>query len=391
MPESNGRTTEIVDQFNIRFGVRPAGVWAAPGRVNLIGEHTDYNQGFVLPFAIDRRAAVALRTRDDGVVRVASTLSDEIVELATSAVRPGSLRGWSAYPLGVAWALARETGAALTGFDLLIDSDIPSGAGLSSSAAIECATAAALNQLWRTNLNRKELARIGQITENAVVGAPTGILDQAASMLGQRDAAVYIDCRSMETRTVRLGLSAQQLEVLVIDTKVSHEHATGGYAARRESCELAARELQVDSLRDLGVADLPRIRASLDDETFRRVRHIVTESARVLKVVALLERERPHAIGTSLNASHASMRDDFEISVPELDLAVAVSQANGAVGARMTGGGFGGSAIALVPRSARGAIEDAVADAFAQHGCRQPELFVVTPSDGATMDGNVIN
>ncbi|MEF2977131.1 galactokinase [Subtercola sp. YIM 133946] len=411
----------LAAEFEARHGAPPLGVWSAPGRVNLIGEHTDYNLGFVLPFAIDRRAYVALGARDDGVARVSSTFSDDIVEVPLAELSPDTLSGWSAYPLGVAWALLaratpaaageRASGATLAapaaptvhtpppaaqpratpptprGFALHIHSDVPIGAGLSSSAAIECATAVALNEFWALGNDPQRLARIGQIAENQVVGAPTGIMDQSASMLGHADAAVFLDCRSLETASVPLGLAAHDYEILVIDTKVSHAHATGGYAARRASCELAARTLGVESLRDLGIDDLPRMAELLDDETFRRARHIVTENARVEETVRLLDSAGPQAIGALLDASHVSMRDDFEISVPQLDLAVEVSQSLGAIGARMTGGGFGGSAIALIPRALRAQLEAGILDMFAQRSYEQPDLFVVQPSDGATMEG----
>jgi galactokinase len=255
------------------------------------------------------------------------------------------------------------------------------GAGLSSSAAIECATAVALNETWSLGLTEPQLARIGQIAENTAVGAPTGIMDQSASMLGRADSAVFLDCRSLEARSVPLGLAAAGLEILVIDTKVSHDHATGGYADRRASCELAAATMGVASLRDLGVADLARMAEALDEVTFRRARHIVTENDRVEETVRLLATGGPRSIGALLDASHVSMRDDFEISVPQLDLAVATAQAAGAIGARMTGGGFGGAAIALIPIESLAAFDD--------HGYAVPELFVVQPSDGATMKGDL--
>ncbi|MCU1482111.1 MAG: galactokinase [Subtercola sp.] len=411
---------QLLREYAERHGGEALGVWSAPGRVNLIGEHTDYNLGFVLPFAIDRRASVALGARDDGLARVSSTFSDEVVELPLADLTPEALSGWSAYPLGVAWALlSRPTPsshtaaapsstldepaapaaapaaapdatpvAAARGFSLHIHSDVPIGAGLSSSAAIECATAVALNEFWQLGNPAQTLARIGQIAENQVVGAPTGIMDQSASMLGRVDSAVFLDCRSMQAEVVALGLAANDYEILVIDTKVSHAHATGGYAARRASCELAARTMGVESLRDLGPADLPRMQQQLDDETFRRARHIVTENDRVEQTVRLLETVGPRAIGPLLDASHVSMRDDFEISVPQLDLAVEVAQRGGAIGARMTGGGFGGSALALIPRALRAQLEAGILEAFAQHAFDQPDLFVVQPSDGATLKGD---
>lgn len=374
--------------FAERYGRAPLGEWSAPGRVNLIGEHTDYNDGFVLPFAIDRRTAVALGARDDRLVRVASAAEAETVEVHLDALDPDAVAGWAAYPLGVVWALG-EFGAALDrlpGVDLFIDGEVPIGAGLSSSAALESSVALALDEHWGLGLDRETLARVGRLAENRVVGAPTGIMDQAASLLGEADSAVFIDCRSLDAEVVPLGFDADGLRLVVIDTRVSHAHATGGYAARRASCEAGARLLGVDALRDVSVADLDRAARLLDDETFRRVRHIVTEDQRVLDTVRALREHGPTAIGPLLDASHASMRDDFEISTPELDLAVATAQANGAIGARMTGGGFGGSAIALVIEPLVPVLERAVRAAFAEERYREPAIFTVRPSAGARRD-----
>jgi galactokinase len=377
--------TDTLDSFAEVFGRRADGLWSAPGRVNLIGEHTDYNLGFVFPFAINRRTVVALGLRDDSKARVGSSFADELVEIDLAELTPEALSGWAAYPLGVAWALG-EFGAdldAVPGFDILIDSNVPVGAGLSSSAAIESAVAIALNDVWQLGLDRRTLARVGQRAENVAVGAPTGIMDQSASLLGERDAAVFLDCRSLEAQIVPLGLEAAGLEIVIIDTGVEHSHATGGYAERRASCEAGALAMGVESLRDVTVDDLGRARELLDDVTFRRVRHVVTEDQRVLDTVRTLREHGPTAIGELLDASHRSMRDDFEISVPELDLAVETAQANGAIGARMTGGGFGGAAIALVPSDAVSRVLVALDGAFAENGFGQPDLFTVTPSEGA--------
>ncbi len=373
------------DGFEAVFGTAPDGLWSAPGRVNLIGEHTDYNEGFVLPFAIDRRTVVALGVRDDRLVRVASTFADELAEIDLDALAPDALGGWSAYPLGVAWAFS-EFGADLAGVpgvDLFIDSDVPVGAGLSSSAAIESAVALALNDVWQLGLDRRTLARVGQRAENVAVGAPTGIMDQSASLLGQADHAVFLDCRSLETELVPLGLAEAGLAILVIDTGVKHSHATGGYGERRAACERGAAAMGASSLRDLTVDDLPRAQQLLDDVTFRRIRHVITENQRVLDTVATLKAQGASAIGELLDASHRSMRDDFEISVPELDLAVETAVSAGAIGARMTGGGFGGAAIALVKVDDLSRVQVAVDNAFGEHAFGQPDTFVVTASDGA--------
>ncbi|SOC89013.1 galactokinase [Curtobacterium sp. 314Chir4.1] len=377
--------------FQQVYGYEPAVQYSAPGRVNLIGEHTDYNDGYVLPFAIDRRTTASIAPREDRVLRVASAFDADNppVSLSLDELAPDRMDGWSAYVLGIAWALREHAGADLsdkTGFDVFIDSDVPVGAGLSSSAAIECGVALAFNDLWELGLDRKTLARVGQYSENHAVGAPTGIMDQSASLLGEQDAVVFLDCRTLDTAVVDLALEANGLEVLVVDTRVEHAHATGGYKARRDSCERGAAAMGVEALRDLSVDDLPRAQELLDDETFRRVRHVVTEDQRVLDTVRTLREHGPRAIGSLLVASHESMRDDFEISVPELDLAVTTAMEHGAVGARMTGGGFGGAAIALVDQEARGAIADAVTAAFAAAGYREPNVFTVHAAQGARRD-----
>jgi galactokinase len=374
--------------FNTLYGYEPAGMWSAPGRVNLIGEHTDYNKGFVLPFAINRRTVIALGLREDRVARVASSFADEVVEIDLAELSPEHLHGWAAYPLGVAWALGERGAdlAAVPGFDIFIESDVPVGAGLSSSAAIESAVAIALNDVWRLRLDRPTLASIGQLAENEAVGAPTGIMDQSASLLGQKDSAVFLDCRSLDSEIIDLGFDAAGLVLLIMDTGVSHSHATSGYAERRASCELGARMLGVESLRDVTVDDLPRARETLDDVTFRRVRHVVTENQRVLDTVRTLRESGPTAIGDLLDASHLSMRNDFEISIAELDLAVETAQANGAIGARMTGGGFGGAAIALIHRDDLSRLQVAIDGAFAEHGFGQPDTFVVVPAQGASRE-----
>ena len=376
------------DDFAAHYGYASTGLWSAPGRVNLIGEHTDYNLGFVLPFAIDRRTVLAVAPREDRRIRVGSSFADELAEIDLSELDPTNLRGWSAYPLGVAWALGRLGAdlATVAGLDLFIDSDVPVGAGLSSSAAIECAVALALNDVWRLGLDRPTLARAGQLAENVAVGAPTGIMDQSASLLGERDHAVFLDCRSLDATIVDLGFEAAALEILVIDTGVSHSHATGGYAERRASCERGAAELEVSSLREITVDDLPRARAVLDEVTFHRVRHVVTENQRVLDTVRTLAESGPGAIGELLDASHRSMRDDFEISVPELNLAVETALHSGAIGARMTGGGFGGAAIALVPSASRSLLQVAIDGAFAEHGYGQPDTFIVSAASGASRE-----
>lgn len=381
--------------FEQLTGHAPDGVWSAPGRVNLIGEHTDYNDGFVLPFAIPHRTYAAAGMRGDGRIRVASTFVDDApVEVAldelagffpTPAGATPAVAEWAAYPLGVAWAL-QLAGATGNGVDIAIASDVPVGAGLSSSAAIEGATASALNDLWNAGLDRTALACIGRRSENEAVGAPTGIMDQMASMLGEPDAAIFLDCRTLDTNLVPVGIAEAGLAILIMDTRVQHSHATGGYRERRASCERGAAIMGVPSLRDVSVGDLGRAEELMDDVTFRRVRHVVTENQRVLDTVKTLRESGARAIGDLLVASHASMRDDFEISVTELDTAVEAALSAGAIGARMTGGGFGGAAIALIEQAAVQTVSDAVTAAFAASGFTPPHLFTVTPAAGARRD-----
>lgn len=374
----------LFGRFESIFGSEPDGVWQAPGRVNLIGEHTDYNEGFVLPFAIDKTAKVAVRIRDDSRVRLLSTFGEQgLVEADITALAPGSAKGWTKYPLGVAWAL-QQRGIQVPGFDLLMDSDVPLGAGLSSSHAIECAVISALNDLTGAGLGAEDMVLATQKAENEFVGAPTGIMDQSASLRGSSGHAVFLDCRDQSVQLVPFDAREAGLVLLVIDTKVSHSHADGGYASRRASCELGAEVLGVTALRDVGIGDLEEASGLLDSTTFRRVRHIVTENDRVLQTVERLITDGPAHIGPLLDASHVSMRDDFEISCPELDLAVETSRAHGAIGARMTGGGFGGSAIALTPVGHEHEVRDAVVRAFAAAGFTTPEIFTVTPAAGAT-------
>ncbi|MET3920985.1 galactokinase [Arthrobacter sp. UYEF20] len=387
-PRTGAQAGSLADRFEATFGAAPHGVWAAPGRVNLIGEHTDYNEGFVLPFAIDKRARTAVRLRSDSVrkdstIRLLSTFGDqELVEADAAALIPGTVTGWARYPLGVVWAL-QQHGIEIPGFDLLLDSDVPLGAGLSSSHAIECAVITALNELTGAGLSAEEMVRLTQHAENAFVGAPTGIMDQSASLRGASGHAVFLDCRDQAVDLVPFETEKAGLVLLVIDTKVSHSHADGGYASRRASCELGADVLGAGALRDVAVADLGEASSLLDPVTFRRVRHIVTENDRVLQAVDVLRIQGPAHIGSLLDASHASMRDDFEISCPELDLAVDTARAYGAIGARMTGGGFGGSAIALTPVQDEQQVRDAVVRAFADAGFTRPDIFTVTPAAGA--------
>jgi galactokinase len=374
--------------FKQKFGIDPEGVWSAPGRVNLIGEHTDYNQGFVLPMAINRRTYAAVRLRNDSSIRVASSFSDAVHVAELSSITQDVSNDWAAYPLGVAWAIqqiasSKQLGLEPLGFDCYFESDVPVGAGLSSSAAIECSVAVALNELWNLNLERKELAHAGQMGENNIVGAPTGIMDQSASLLGKTDHAVFLDCRSLDAQPVELGFAAEGLELLIIDSKVAHRLVDGGYASRRQACETGATAMSVESLRDLSVEDLGGVEEILDNVNFRRVRHVVTENQRVIDTIAALSEKGARSIGEYMYSSHASMRDDFEISIDELDTAVEIARRHGAIGARMTGGGFGGAAIALIPVEKIGEATLAILAEFDALGYAKPDIFSVSASHGA--------
>lgn len=374
--------------FEQLHGRVPDGVWSAPGRVNLIGEHTDYNDGYVLPFALPHRIAVAAARRADGQLTV-STLGDDgglqhaapapVAELA-----PGAITGWAAYPSGVAWVL-RDHGVR-AGADLVIAGDVPAGAGLSSSHALECATALALLGLAGVSPDRAEIARWVQRSENDFVGAPTGLLDQTASLQCVEAHVLFHDVRSGKSEQVPFDAAASGLEVLVIDTRASHSNTDGGYASRRAGCERAAALLGTPSLRDVDVTELDDVLAKLPDELRPLVRHVVTENDRVLRTVELLRAGRLAEIGPLLSASHVSLRDDYVISWTEADVAVDAAMSAGALGARMIGGGFGGSAIALVPVDRHLDVERAVLAGCAERSLIKPRLFTAVPAAGAGRD-----
>jgi galactokinase len=366
--------------FAERFGTAPEGVWAAPGRVNVIGEHTDYNDGFVLPVALPHTTRAAVARRADGRLALASLQGGGVVvELAMDELAPGRPDGWAGYPAGVVEGLRERLAG---GVSVLVDSDVPVGAGLSSSAALTCSVALALSELVAPELTRTDLVELARRSENEFVGAPTGILDQSASLLCRAGHALFLDTRTRGVEHVPLDLAAFGLELLVVDTGTSHTHADGGYGDRRRECEQAAARLGVPALRD--VADVDGLGALDDDVLLRRARHIVTENARVLEVVRILrEAADPRAIGPVLTEGHASLRDDFEISTEELDACVAAALAAGAHGARMVGGGFGGSAVVLVDVDRSEAVASAVREEFARRGFDAPRTFDVVPSAGA--------
>lgn len=385
--------------FRETFDYEPRGVWSAPGRVNIIGEHVDYNGGPCLPIVLPHRAFVALSPRSDRMVRLVSTQTRaavDVLDLDTLGPKgtPGEVTNhWTAYLAGVAWALDRAGYGPLRGFDAALWSCVPLGAGLSSSAALECATAVALDEVCSLGLagtveapndeGRKVLVEAAQAAENQIAGANTGGLDQTASLRCREGHALALDCRDMSTRQVPFDLGAVGLELLVIDTRAKHSLADGQYGSRRADCEESARILGVDQLVD--VEDVDEASAALGDERLAaRTRHVVSEIARTRAFIELLdegplEGVRVAVAGALMNDSHDSLRDDYEVSCEELDVAVEAARAAGAYGARMTGGGFGGSAIALVSADAVLGVAQAVADAYEARGWQAPHFIRALP------------
>ena len=373
--------SSIEEKFLETFGDEPDLVAAAPGRVNLIGEHIDYSEGFVLPFAIKDRTLVAARKRDDSIVRVASAQRrNKIISVDINEVKPGLKGEWERYALGVLWSMGVKSGV-----DLLIDGHVPLGAGLSSSAALECSVATAMNHLFDMGFSLEELARLTQKAENQYVGVPCGIMDQSVSLMATNGFALLLDCRDLSTRNIPFDVASHGLELLIIDTQAHHALTDGGYAERRASCESVAAKLGVKSMRELTIEQLDSSRDKLSESEYIRARHAVTEMKRVLDCVEALASEDFTQVGQLLNQSHNSLRDDYTVSCPELDTAVEASLAAGALGARMVGGGFGGSAIALIQASKTSQTISAVEKAFADKKFKAPRFFTSLPSQGAEL------
>jgi galactokinase len=355
--------------------------WRAPGRVNLIGEHTDYNEGFALPFALELGCTAAVTARSDELIVARSAQRDDEVRVRVSALQPGS-GDWAGYAIGAAWAFG-ERGADVPGLTIEIDSDVPIGSGLSSSAAVVCSVVTAVDDVLGLNYGPDALLDISRRVENDFVGAPTGGLDQLVALRAEPGTALLCDMRTLHTAPAPLALDDAGLAIVVVDTRAEHRHADGEYRQRREGCERAAAELGVQALRDVAMDDLATALRRLDDDELRRyVRHVVTENQRVLRVVELLRRDQLSDIGPLLTDSHASMRDDYRITVEEVDVAVETLLHEGALGARMTGGGFGGSVIGLVETARADACIGSVRDAFARSGFGEPGGFVVNHAAG---------
>jgi len=371
--------SSIQEKFLEIFGEEPDLIAAAPGRVNLIGEHIDYSEGFVLPFAIKDRTTAAIRKRDDSTVRIASAQRrNKVVTVDINNVKPGLKGEWERYALAVLWSMGVKTGV-----DLLIDGHVPLGAGLSSSAALECSVATAVNHLFDMGFSLEDLARLTQKAENQYVGVPCGIMDQSVSLMATVGSALLLDCRDLSTRNIPFDVASSGLELLIIDTQAHHALTDGGYAERRASCESVAAKLAIKSMRELSMAQLDAGKELLTPVEYVRARHAVSEMQRVLDCVDALSKSDFVKVGELINQSHASLRDDYTVSCPELDTAVDASLAAGALGARMVGGGFGGSAIALIQASKTTETIRAVEKAFADKKFKAPRFFTSLPSQGA--------
>lgn len=364
----------VADAFERLAGSCPDVVASAPGRVNLIGEHTDYSGGFVLPCAIDKRVAAAVSREGDVLCAVDL---DETRPLA--AVRAGS---WADYPSGVRWAF-QSKGYSVPTFRAAFAGDVPHGSGLSSSAAMECATAVALDALFDLRIPRREMALLTRKAENDFVGVNSGVMDQYASLLSQAGAALFVDTRSLAAELVPLDLASSNLSIIICDTRVPRRLASTGYNNRRAMSELAAHQLEIEQLRDATEEDLGR----LQGDVLRRARHVVTENQRVLDAVAALRRNDFVVFGGLMYASHASLCDDYDVSTRELDAFVDVSAQMGALGARLTGAGFGGCGLALIATARVHALEAAVKEEFRVRDFRDPAFYPFRPEDGAEVVG----
>ena len=394
-PDRAAAAERAAQLFEESFGYQPDGVWSAPGRVNIIGEHVDYQDGLCLPMAISHRCFAAAARTPTNRLRLRSVQDETVLDIDARTLSPETVTGWPAYVAGVLWALgSRISGASTRGMDILIDGQVPLGAGLSSSAALECSAAEAIEDLLSLSTEPLDRVRAAITAETDFAGASTGGLDQSASVLSREGHALFLDCRDFSTRPVPWDLASQGLALLITDTRAEHSHVDGEYTARRADSEQAARELGVDTLRDVEATDpaaLETLLATIQDEVVRRrAHHVITEIQRVREFDALLAagtvRENVTELGALLNASHDSLREDYEVTVAQLDVAVDAARAAGAHGARMTGGGFGGSTIALVEAEQAEQVAAAIAAAFTEQGFEAPVFFLALPSEGAGQD-----
>ncbi len=362
------------------FGRKAEVLAEAPGRVNLIGEHIDYSEGFVLPFAIADRTFAAIARNNDGLVRIASQQrKNRIFTIDIKDVHPGSAGEWEKYVLGVIWTMGVTSGV-----DILVDGHVPSGAGLSSSAALECSVAVGLNTLFNLGKSLEDMARATQKAENDYVGMPCGIMDQSVSLMGREGSALLLDCRDLTTESVPFDVASAGLELLIIDTQAHHALVDGGYAERRASCESVAAKFGIPSMRHLTMDVLDARKSEITETEYIRARHAVTEIQRVKDAVTALRTNDFVTLGHLINESHNSLRDDYTVSCVELDEAVDASRRAGALGARMVGGGFGGSAIALIKADQIESTKDAIRSAYAAKNFKAPRFFTSLPSAGAS-------
>jgi galactokinase len=371
----------LANTFTILFSGSPEIICEAPGRVNLIGEHVDYCDGFVMPFAISDRTYAAISRRQDRKIRISSMQRrNEIYETSLDDLQPSAEGKWERYICGVIWAFGEKV---TNGLDILVDGHVALGAGLSSSAALECSVAFRLNELFETNLTLAQLAKLAQRAENDFVGMPCGIMDQSVSLMAKTGNALLLDCRDLSTEQIPLDLASAGLELLIIDTRAHHALVDGGYAERRASCESAASKLGIKALRDCSISQLESSRNKLTELEYMRAEHVVNDIARVHECVDRLKNNDFLAVGEILTKSHTSLRDLFEISCPELNLAVESALANKSLGGRMIGGGFGGSAIALFKVEDVEQAKFAIAASFKGAGFKEPTFFTSLPSAGA--------
>jgi galactokinase len=370
----------LENTFHELFGHKADVLAEAPGRVNLIGEHIDYSEGFVLPFAIADRTSAAISSNKDGLVRIASQQrKNRIFTIDIKDVKPGSAGDWEKYVLGVIWSMGVTTGV-----DILVDGHVPSGAGLSSSAALECSVAVGLNTLFNLGRSLEDMALATQKAENDYVGMPCGIMDQSVSLMGRAGSALLLDCRDLSTESVPFDVASAGLELLIIDTQAHHALVDGGYAERRASCESVAAKFGIPSMRHLTIDVLQSRKLEITETEFIRARHAVTEIQRVKDAVTALRASDFETLGRLINESHNSLRDDYTVSCPELDEAVDASRTAGALGARMVGGGFGGSAIALIKADQIESVKDAIRKAYTAKNFKAPRFFTSLPSAGAS-------